>query len=166
MMIFGHLLATLLLGLLISKIRPFSARDWAFAIGFSVVIDLDHLLQFPRYVATQGWSALAPGAILQWGSSWQGFMHEWWAVFLVLAACALFRSWIPITFWLLHMFQDFVIATRFIRFGSMVEWGITLALALGVMTVLLLEHRRAHAPPSLGRFALARLGLTGVLARR
>ena len=129
MMLPSHLLATLLLGLLLARLRPMEARDWLLALAFGVVIDLDHVLQAPVYVATHGWAALTPAAMLQWGGAWQGFMHGPWALLLVVPAVVLFRSPLPLVFWGLHMVQDFVIARHYVRFGGPVEWAIVAVLA-------------------------------------
>ena len=136
MMLPSHLLASLLLGLLMARVRPFEARDWALALGFGVAIDLDHLLQFPAYVATHGTAALAPTAMMQWGGAWQGFMHGPWALALVVPAILVFRSPIPLVFWGLHMVQDFVIARHYVHFGGPVEWAIVGALLAAVLLVL------------------------------
>ncbi|HEX2023033.1 MAG TPA: helix-turn-helix domain-containing protein [Candidatus Thermoplasmatota archaeon] len=129
MMFPSHLLATLLIGLLVSRVRPFDARDWALAVGFGVVIDLDHLLQIPAYVATHGLAALRPAEMMAWGAGWQGFMHTPWALLVVAAATLAFWTWIPFAFWSLHMFQDFVVARHWVRYGSPTEVAITVALA-------------------------------------
>ena len=136
MMLPSHLLASLLLGLLLCRVRPFEARDWALALGFGVAIDLDHLLQFPSYVATHGVAALSPTAMLQWGGAWQGFMHGPWALALVVPAMLAFRSPLPLVFWGLHMVQDFVIARHYVHFGGPVEWGIVALLLAAVVLVL------------------------------
>lgn len=136
MMLPSHLLATLLVGLLLSIAwRRFQARDWLLALGFGVVIDLDHLIQVPRYVMLHGWEAfLHPAGMMSWGSQWQGFMHTAWGLPLVLGASVAFRSAWPGLFWGLHMVLDFVVARHYVRFGGGIEWciiaGLTVAVAL------------------------------------
>jgi hypothetical protein len=142
MMFPSHLLAALILGLLISRRRAFSRRDWALALGFGVVIDLDHLLQFPRYLMTHGVAALQPTTMAHWGHEWQGFMHTPWALVLVLPATVYWRTWIPAVFWGLHMFQDFIVATRLVVFGSAQEWVVVAALAAIVAALLWADRRR------------------------
>lgn len=166
MMFPSHLLGTILLALMLSRIRPFEPKDWLLAAAFGVLIDLDHLLQFPGYLLAHGLQGLDPQAMLQHGAAWQGFMHRWWAGFIVLAACVAFRSYVPAAFWLLHMFQDFVIATRYVRFGSPTEWAIVGALFAVVLLLLAWEHRGVAQRPAFGRFAVARLGLAGILLKR
>lgn len=140
----SHLLASLLLGLLLARFRPFEARDWLLAVGFGVAIDADHLLQFPAYVATHGTAALTPTAMLHWGGAWQGFMHTGWALLLVLPAMLVFRSWLPLVFWGLHMVQDFVVARHYVHFGGVGEWVVVGAMA-GLL-VLVLHLGRDGAP--------------------
>lgn len=163
MMFPSHLLGTILLGLLLSRVKPFSPRDWMIAVGFGVAIDLDHLLQLPRYVQANGLAALHPanvGQLMAYGSSWQGFMHTPVALLVVAAASIALWSALPLVFWGLHMFQDFVIATRFVRFGSATEWAVVAALLGLVLALLWADHRRLDAPRLAFRHhAAARLGL-------
>lgn len=149
MMLPSHLLATLLLGLLLSRLvrRPFGARDWLLAVGFGVAIDVDHLLQVPRYVMENGWGTfLRPAEMMAWGSQWQGFMHSAWALPLVVGATVAFRSPWPALFWGLHMVLDFVVARHYVRFGSGVEWVIVLLMAAAVGFLL---HAGRGATPLL-----------------
>jgi hypothetical protein len=161
MMLPSHLLAALLLGLVISHWRRFTPKDWALALGFSVAIDLDHLLQLPVYIATHGAASLArPMEIVHWGEAWQGFMHTPWALILVAAGTVAWRSWVPLLFWGLHMFQDFVIATRFVVFGSPQEWVVVAALAALVAALFWYDHRRHGAREDrLHHHVARRLGL-------
>lgn len=172
MMFPSHLLATILVALLLSKLRPFEAKDWALALGFGVVIDLDHLLQIPRYAATHGGvaSLAQVGDVMRWGADWQGFMHGPWAALVVLVACLGFAGWVPAVFWGLHMFQDFVVARHFVAFGGGVEWVAIAGLAASVLAVLAWEHRLQGARvPFHGyvrdRVALGVLSLATVLRR-
>lgn len=143
MMFPSHLLATLLVCAGISMLFPLAPKHWLLALAFGVAIDLDHLLQIPAYVATHGFQAMTPGEIARWGASWQGFMHTPWALLLVLPASVLFASWLPIVAWALHMFQDFVVATRWVVFGSATEWAIVGALA-GLLALLVVRDHQAH----------------------
>lgn len=176
MMLPSHLLGTLLVGLLVSRLAPFRPRDWALAVGFGVVIDLDHLLQIPAYVAANGLGALQPGEMLAWGGAWQGIMHDpTSAIWIVGGAMLIFRSVLPLLFWGLHMFQDFFIATRVVPFGSGLEWLVVAGLALAVVGLLWLDHRAAvaardardaPAPVAFHHHALARIGLAALIAPR
>lgn len=132
MMLPSHLLGVVVLGLALGLLRGrgFRAREWALAVGFGSVIDLDHLLAFPAYVAASGVAALDPSVGLSYGSAWQGFMHTPAALLLVLPAMLWWRSWWPLVFWGLHMWQDFVIARHYVVFGSLAEWGVVVLLAL------------------------------------
>jgi hypothetical protein len=164
MMVQSHLLGALLLGLVVSRARPFAPRDWALALGFAVAIDLDHLVQVPAYLLSHGgFAALAhPTTMIHWGASWQGFMHSWWALTLVVPATLLFRSWVPAAFWGLHMFQDYVIAKRFVVFGSAQEFAIDIILLAVVMALFAWDHRATHEAkrkPSLARHVAATFGL-------
>ena len=160
MMLPSHLLATLLLCLLVSLVRPVAPREWILALVFGVAIDLDHLLQLPTYVATHGAAALRPGAILQWGGAWQGFLHTPWALLVVVPAWLFFASWFPLAFWGLHMVQDFVIARHFVHFGGPVEWAIDVALLL-LVAALFTRDLRVHGAGRLWwQHALARVGIT------
>lgn len=161
MMLPSHLLACVLAGLLVSRIRPFGRREWALALGFGVVIDLDHLLQFPLYLQAHGLAALDPAQMSAWGGAWQGFMHDpQVAPYVIGVASLVARSWIPAAFWGLHMFQDFVIARHYVVFGSGVEWAIVAGLAAAVAGVLFAEHRLARTRDvTLLRHAAARFGL-------
>lgn len=154
MMLPSHLLATLLLGLLLARVRPFRRRDWLLALSFGVLIDLDHLLQVPAYVAAHGVAALQPGEMLRWGGAWQGFMHDPWALSVVLGAVLAFRSALPLVFWGLHMVQDFVVARHFVHFGGGTEWAIVAGLALAVVLALETTRQRegflAHARRTFG----------------
>jgi len=127
--------------------RPqLSARDWALALGFSVAIDLDHLIQIPAYLATHGgMGGLQAATMTHWGHDWQGFMHTQWALALVIPAVIIWRSWIPAAFWTLHMVQDFVVAARYVVFGSPEEFAIMGALAVLVGVLLWVDHRRRGA---------------------
>lgn len=130
MMLPSHLLAAALLALLASRAwRPWTRTQWGLALGFGVVIDLDHALQLPAYLATMGTGALAPGTMLEWGGAWQGFLHTPWALLLVVPFMLMHRSVIPLAFWGLHMVQDFVIARHVVVWGSPTEWVIVAALA-------------------------------------
>ena len=163
MMFPSHLLGTVLLGLLLSRVRPFSPRDWFIAVGFGVIIDLDHLLQLPAYVQANALASLHPanlGVLMSYGASWQGFMHKPIALLVVAAACVALSSALPLVFWGLHMFQDFVIATRFVVFGSPMEWAIIATLAGLVLALLWADHRRLELPRvAFHHHAAARLGL-------
>lgn len=165
MMLPSHLLGTLLVGALVSWVRPLRPREWLLALGFGVAIDLDHALQFPVYVATHGMAGLGPAAMLQWGGAWQGFMHTPWALALVVPACVAYRTWVPAAFWGLHMVQDFVVARHYVVFGSPFEWAIDAALLALVAALFWAEHRRHGAGAPFARHVAARLGLAG-LARR
>lgn len=159
MMIQSHFLAAVLLGLILSRWRAFTPRDWALALGFSVVIDLDHLLQFPAYLATHGTAGLTPSTMLKWGHAWQGLMHTPWALALVLPFAIYYRSVVPVLFWGLHMVQDYVIAARFVVWGSGLEWIIDAALLLAVLGVFVWEHRAAPRHAFLHRHVAATFGL-------
>ena len=164
MMFPSHLLGTVLLGLLLSRIVPFQARDWVIALTFGVLIDLDHLLQIPAYIQANGLAALKPGEMAQWGGAWQGIMHKPVALALVGFASLALWSWLPLTFWGLHMFQDFVIARHFVTFGGPLEWAIIVALAGIVGLILVLDHRfTAPAGLSLRDHAAARFGIAALL---
>ena len=145
MMIQSHVLAAVLLGLIISRWRAFAPRDWALALGFSVAIDLDHALQFPTYLATHGTAGLTPTTMLHWGHAWQGLMHTPWALVLVIPFALYYRSTLPFVFWGLHMVQDYVIATRFVVWGSTLEWVIDAALLLPVVTMFAWTITRPRA---------------------
>lgn len=161
----SHLLGALLLGALISWARPLKPHEWLLALGFGVAIDLDHALQFPVYVASHGMAGLTPASMLTWGGAWQGFMHTPWALALVVPACMTYRTWVPAAFWLLHMFQDFVVARHYVAFGSATEWGIVLALLALVAALFVAEHRSHGAVAPFGRHVGARLGFDRVAAR-
>lgn len=159
MMLPSHLLATLLGCALVSLVRPVGPREWLLALGFGVAIDLDHLLQIPTYVASQGAGGLTPAAILHWGGAWQGFMHTPWALALVLPASLLFASWFPLAFWGLHMVQDFVIARHLVRFGSATEWAIVALLAASLALFVLRDHRMHGSGAPLREHVFARVAL-------
>lgn len=145
MMLPSHLLAVVLAGLLIDRVRPLGRKGWLLALGFGVAIDVDHLLQVPAYVALHGWGALTPASMLAWGSAWQGVMHTPWALVPVLGAAILFRSVVPAAAWGLHMVQDFVIARHLVVFGSPTEWAIVAVLTLLVASVLHLGRREGES---------------------
>ena len=155
----SHLLATLLGCALLSMARPLAPRQWLLAIAFGVVIDLDHLLQVPAYIAANGVSDLTPGAILAWGGAWQGFMHTPWALALVVPAMLLFRSWMPLAAWGLHMVLDFVVARHFVRFGGPLEWAIVGALFAALALIALRDHRAHGRDARLHEHVLARVAL-------
>ena len=143
MMLSTSLLATLIVGLLWSQWRRFDRRDWALAIGFAVLVDLDHLTQLPGYLATHGGvSGFHAATMLHWGMAWQGALHTWWALLLVIPASFIFRSTLPAVFWLLHMLLDFVVATRFVVWGSATEWILDAVLVVGVLALLRVDHIR------------------------
>jgi hypothetical protein len=159
MMLPSHLLATLIVCALLALVRPMPRREWLLALAFGVVIDLDHLLQMPAYVATHGLAEMTPAAISAWGAAWQGFMHTPWALALVLPAVFVFRSPVPLVFWALHMVQDFVVARHLVVFGSPLEWAIDLAL-LGVLSALAWhDHTRHGRGASLRAHVLARVAM-------
>lgn len=160
----SHLLATLVACSLLSLVRPMSPRDWILAIGFGVVIDLDHLLQFPQYIASHGWGQLQPATIARWGGEWQGFMHTPWALLVVVPACLIFGSLIPAAFWGLHMVQDFVVARHLVVFGSPTEWAIIGALGGILAALIALDHQRHGAGAGLKEHVFARVAM--VLPRR
>lgn len=164
MMFPSHLLATLLVCAGISTFFPLSAKHWALALLFGVAIDLDHLIQIPAYVATHGFQSMTPGEIARWGGNWQGFMHTPWAVLLVIPACLLFASWMPAVAWSLHMFQDFVVATRWVVFGSAMEWAIVAILVALFAAVIVRDHRLHGSGSALREHVLARAAM--VLPRR
>lgn len=141
----SHLLGTVLVGLALHRVMPMKARDWRLALAFGVAIDLDHVLKAPAFIVENGWAAvMAPATMLQWGAEWQGFMHTpATAVVLVAGAALAFRSPIPVMFWALHMFQDFVIAKHYVRFGSVEEWLIVAGLAAVTGLVLARDHAEA-----------------------
>ena len=160
MMLPSHLLATLLLGLAAGRLgRPFTRTQWALAVGFGVVIDVDHLLQMPAYVAMHGTAGLAPAQMLQWGSAWQGFMHTPWALLLVAPLALLFRSVVPFAFWGLHMAQDFVVARHYVPWGGPLEWAIVAALLAAVVGLVWRDHRRHGAGRSLVRHVAVTFGV-------
>lgn len=160
MMLPSHLLATLLLGLVAGRLgRPFTRAQWALAVGFGVVIDLDHLVQLPAYVAMHGAAALTPEEMLRWGSAWQGVMHTPWALLLVVPAALAFRSLVPLAFWGLHMAQDFVVARHYVPWGGALEWAIVAALAAAVGALLWLDHRKHGSGRSFVRHAAVTFGV-------
>lgn len=159
MMLPSHLLATLLGCALLAMVRPMPAREWLLALAFGVVIDLDHLLQFPAYIASHGWSALTPGAILAWGGEWQGFLHTAWGLALVVPAMFVFGSWIPLAAWGLHMVLDFVVARHLVPFGGPLEWVIIGALSAALFVVLVRDHRIHGTGAGLREHAIARVAL-------
>ncbi|HWG91075.1 MAG TPA: hypothetical protein VNZ52_09540 [Candidatus Thermoplasmatota archaeon] len=144
MMLPAHLAATVLLGLVLARFMPMDTKAWLLALAFGVVIDLDHLIAVPRYLMTHPGGALDVSAALQWGAEWQGFMHTPWAILVVVAALVLTRSPIPLLFWALHMFQDFVVAKYWVRWGSPLEWLVTAGLVAAIGMLLYWEHRTAH----------------------
>lgn len=160
MMLPSHLLATLLVGLLVGRAwRPFTRTDWMLAVGFSVVIDVDHLIQFPAYVMTHGAAALTPTQMLHWGAAWQGFMHTPWALLLVVPFALMYRSVIPLAFWGLHMFQDFVVARSYVEWGGAEEWAIVAVLLAAVLGLVWLDHRKHGHGRSLVRHAAVTFGV-------
>lgn len=160
MMLPSHLLATVLVGLVASRLwRPFTRTQWALALGFGVVIDVDHLLQVPAYLALHGAAALSPAQMLHWGSAWQGFMHTPWALVLVAPAALLCRSVVPFAFWGLHMAQDFVIARHYVPWGGPLEWAIVAALLAAVGGTLWLDHRRQDDGRTLARHVALTFGV-------
>lgn len=141
MMLPSHLGAALLLGLALSRFIPsWGGKEWILALGFGVVIDLDHLLNLPRFMLANPEKAFDVQAMVTWGAHWQGFMHTPWALLVVAGAAVLFRSWVPAVFWGLHMFQDFVVATRWVVFGSPTEWAIVGALYAALALLLLGDY--------------------------
>lgn len=163
MMFPSHLAATVLLGMLLAKVRPFGAKEWLFALGFGVVIDLDHLFQLPRYAATHGGvSAFADvRSIVTWGADWQGFLHSPWAAILVLAFSVAAGSFVPFVFWGLHMVLDFVVARHFVPFGGGLELAILAAMAGAILAVVAWDGR--SAPHGVPRYVRDRT-VTAVLA--
>jgi hypothetical protein len=160
MMLQSHLLAVLLACALLARVRPLTTRDWLLAIGFGVAIDLDHLLQLPFYLLSHpGASALSLRTMIHWGARWQGLMHEPYAILLVAAAALAFRSWIPLGAWALHMVQDFVIARRYVRFGSPLEWAIDAALLVALVAALEWDRRVAGADGPLWKHAASKVGI-------
>lgn len=159
MMFPSHLLATLLGCALLALVRPVSSREWLLALLFGVAIDLDHLLQLPRYVATHHWSELTPAAIASWGSDWQGFLHTPWALLVVLPAAFVFASWIPLAAWGLHMVLDFVVARHYVRFGGPVEWAIIGAMAAALLALAARDHRLHGGGAALREHVLARVAM-------
>lgn len=156
----SHLLAVLLACALVAHVRKVLPREWLLAVGFGVVIDIDHLLQFPAYVATHGgFQSLTPATILHWGGAWQGVMHTPWALVLVIPVSLFFVSWFPLAFWALHMFQDFVIARHFVRFGGPVEWLIDGVLTILLVWVVLRDHRAHGGGQALREHVMARVSL-------
>jgi hypothetical protein len=153
MMAQTSLLAAALLGLAwargVAK-RPLGRTEWTLAVAFAVLIDLDHLENLPRYLATHGGvRAFDATTALHWGMQWQGFLHTPWALVLVVPACLVFRSLVPAAFWGLHMVLDFVVATKLVVWGSADEWLLDAALAVALAVVLALSlagARRSHAP--------------------
>lgn len=143
MMFPSHLLATLLGCALLSLARPLGPREWLLALAFGVLIDLDHLLQIPAYIAANGWSQLTPAAITQWGNAWQGIMHTPWALLLILPTMILLGSWMPLAAWGLHMILDFVVARHLVHFGGPLEWTI-IATMLGALTILAIRDHHLH----------------------
>lgn len=159
MMFPSHLLATLLGCALLALIRPMPPREWLLALAFGVIIDLDHLLQIPRYIAIHGWNDLTPATIMSWGGQWQGFMHTPWALVIVLPAMLVFASWIPLAAWALHMILDFVIARHYVRFGGPVEWMIVGAAAIALLALIVRDHRHHGTGLALREHALARVAM-------
>lgn len=159
MMVQSHFLAAVLLGLIISRWRAFTPRDWALALGFSVAIDLDHVLQFPAYLATHGTAGLTPATMLHWGHAWQGIMHSPWALVLVVPITVYYKSALPVVFWGLHMVQDYVVAARFVVWGSTTEWVIDAALLALVVAAFVWEHRAAPRHVRWHRHVAATFGL-------
>lgn len=157
MMFPSHLLATLLLGAALHRVRPMRPRDWQLAITFGVLMDLDHAARFPAFVAAEGWRAvLDPWHMLQWGNEWRGVMHEpMIGGAVAVGAAVVFRSAAPVAFWGLHMVQDFVVARHYVAFGSVEEWAIIGLLLTAALAVFLSEDR---AGESLRTHWMRRLG--------
>lgn len=159
MMFPSHLLATLLGCALFSLVRPLAPREWALALAFGVVIDLDHLLQLPRYVATHGWGDLTPAAISRWGGEWQGFMHAPWALLIVLPAMFVFGSWMPLAAWALHMALDFVVARHLVHFGGPLEYAIMAAMLAALVALAVRDHRMHGGAYDLREHVMARVAM-------
>lgn len=153
MMMPSHLLGALVLALLWGLVRgrSFGRAEWLLALGFGVVMDLDHFLAAPAYFLAHGAAGLAPATFFAHGAAWQGFMHTPWALALVVPAVVWWRSIIPAAFWGLHMFQDFVVASHWVVWGSPMEFAIVLALTLvaaGLWRVTLVrEQAQGIRPP-------------------
>lgn len=145
MMLPSHLLSVLVLAVLVGLLRgrSFRAEEWLLALGFGVVIDLDHVLATPAYLMAAGLQGLNPVVALHYGAAWQGFMHTAWALLLVLPAMLWWRSWWPAVFWGLHMVEDFVIARHYVTWGGPLEWLIVVALA-GMLWALLAIQSAVH----------------------
>jgi len=166
MMTPSHLLATLLIGLVWTRVRPWSRHDWAMAVGFGVVIDFDHLTRFPAYLVANGVDGLQAGQMSGWGAAWQGAFHTPWALAVVVPAALFWRTWVPLAFWALHMLQDFVIATKFVVFGSTTEWLIIASLATLLVGVLAWGHRDAPRGDSFRDHVTRTFGFTPQRAPR
>ena len=57
------------------------------------------------------------------------------------------------------MFQDFVIAARYVVFGSLEEWAILALLMLLVGALLVLDHRRRGEGAPFARHVASTFGL-------
>lgn len=159
MMFPSHLLATLLGCALLSLARPLEPRDWLLALLFGVAIDLDHLLQIPRYIATHGWTQLDPRTISHWGADWQGFMHTPWALLILLPATLYFWSWIPLAAWTLHMILDFIVAKHYVHFGGPLEYAIMATMTAALIALALRDHRLHGAERALREHVLSRVAM-------
>ncbi|MHB8604171.1 MAG: hypothetical protein ACYDCK_02855 [Thermoplasmatota archaeon] len=161
MMLTTSLLATAALGLIASQWHPFTRRDWALAVSFAVLVDADHLANIPSYLASHhgaaGFDALT---MLHWGMAWQGALHTWWALAIVIPVAVFMRTWIPVGFWGLHMVLDFDVATRHIVWGSLEEWAFDAALLLVVVALLAWDHRRHGHGATFGEHAARLLGIS------
>lgn len=163
MMLPSHLAATLILGFALARWFPFDARAWMLAIAFGVLIDIDHLFQAPQYLLSQipqkGLAAFRPTDMLHYGAAWQGiFHHAVWGTLIVLAASLILRSPVPALFWGLHMFLDFVIARKYVVFGSAMEFAV-LGGMLALVALLAWDNHRIHGSGQpIGTWARSGLG--------
>ncbi|MFA7341799.1 MAG: hypothetical protein WCY65_01325 [Candidatus Methanomethylophilaceae archaeon] len=137
MMAFNHILVVIIL----IKVLHLDRNEAFVAILFGVLLDLDHLMGVPAYISEYGWAAVFNiDSLLHNDVQWKSSMHGAEAFIVVSAVSILLRMYIPLLFWSVHVFMDWVQ----VSYWNIVAWPEVFFMALLGGVILYMELRIYH----------------------
>lgn len=134
MMAFNHLLVVIIL----IRLLKLDHNEAFVAILFGFLIDLDHLMGIPSFINEHGWAAIFNmDSLLHNDIQWKSAMHGTEAFLVVSVISLLFRMYIPVLFWGVHIFMDWAQVTHW----NIVAWPEPMFMLFFGTILLYIEHR-------------------------
>lgn len=134
MMAFNHLLVVIIL----IRLLKLDHNEAFVAILFGFLLDLDHLMGIPSFINEYGWAAIFNmDSILHNDVQWKSAMHGAEAFIVVSAISLLFRMYVPILFWSVHVLMDWAQVT----YWNIIAWPELLFMLILGGALLYIEYR-------------------------